>query len=106
MSFHHVRAWTRLSLGELEAATRFARQATLHRNATYRAFATLTSSLGSLGNRSEAELAAAELLQRKPDYTCEFAQQQFFFCNDENFLERFVAGLRMAGIPSADTSRR
>src|SRR5262249_7731448 len=48
-SFHHVRAWARFSLGEVEAAARFARQATRRPNASYRAFATLAASLGSLG---------------------------------------------------------
>ena len=42
----------------------------------------------------------AELLERKPDYTAAFARQQFFFCNDSAFLDRFVAGLRTAGIPA------
>jgi TolB-like protein/DNA-binding winged helix-turn-helix (wHTH) protein/Flp pilus assembly protein TadD len=100
-SFHHVRAWARFSLDELEAAARFAREATRQANVTYRAFATLTAALGSIGRRPDAELAAAELLQRKPDYTCEFARQEFFFCNDDVFVERFIAGLRNAGIPAS-----
>jgi TolB-like protein/DNA-binding winged helix-turn-helix (wHTH) protein len=100
-SFHHVRAWARFALGELEAAARFAREATRQANVTYRAFATLTAALGSIGRRPDAELAAAELLQRKPDYTCEFARQELFFCHDDAFVERFVAGLRNAGIPAS-----
>ena len=99
-SFHHVRAWARFSLGELEAAVRFARQATRLPNVTYRAFATLTASLGSLGDGPESSRAAADLLERKPDYTAAFAREEFFFCNDSAFLERFVAGLRTAGIPA------
>jgi TolB-like protein/DNA-binding winged helix-turn-helix (wHTH) protein/Flp pilus assembly protein TadD len=100
-SFHHVRAWARFALGEMEAAARFAREATRQANVTYRAFATLTAALGSIGRSPEAERAAAELLQRKPDYTCEFARQELFFCNDEAFIERFVAGLGTAGIPAS-----
>jgi TolB-like protein/DNA-binding winged helix-turn-helix (wHTH) protein len=103
-SFHHVRAWARFALGEFEAAARFAREATRQANAPYRAFATLTAALGSIGRSSDAELAATELRQRKPDYTCEFARQEFFFCNDEAFIERFVAGLRNAGIPASAAS--
>jgi len=99
-SFHHVRAWARFALGELEPAARFARQATLQPNVTYRAFATLTAALGSLGARQESGLAVADLLARKPTYTGQFARQEFFFCNDESFLDRFVAGLRAAGIPA------
>jgi TolB-like protein/DNA-binding winged helix-turn-helix (wHTH) protein len=99
-SFHHVRAWARFSLGELQAAVRFAREATRQPNATYRAFATLTASLGGLGKGAESERAAAELLERKPDYSGAFARQEFFFCNDDAFVERFIAGLRIAGMPA------
>jgi TolB-like protein/DNA-binding winged helix-turn-helix (wHTH) protein len=99
-SFHHVRAWARFSLGELQAAVRFAREATRQPNATYRAFATLAASLGGLGKGAESERAAAELLERKPNYTRAFARQEFFFCNDDAFVERFIAGLRIAGIPA------
>lgn len=99
-SFHHVRAWARFSLGELEAAVRFAREATRQPNATYRAFATLTASLGGLGKGAESERAATELLERKPDYSGAFARQELFFCSDDAFVERFIAGLRAAGIPA------
>jgi tetratricopeptide (TPR) repeat protein len=99
-SFHHVRAWARFSLGEIEAAVRFARQATRLSNVTYRAFATLAASLGSLGAGAESFRAAGELLERKPNYTAAFARQELFFCNDNAFLDRFTAGLRTAGIPA------
>jgi TolB-like protein/Tfp pilus assembly protein PilF len=99
-SFHHVRAWARFSLGEFEAAARFAREATRRPNASYRAFGTLAASLGNLGERAESKIAVGELLQRKPSYTCDFARQEFFFCSDDSFLDRFVAGLAIAGIPA------
>jgi class 3 adenylate cyclase len=101
-SFHHVRAWARFSLGELEAAARFARQATLQPNVTYRAFATLTASLGLLGNLAEAQRVAVDLLERKPEYSGDFARQEFFFCGDDDFIERFVGGLRAAGMPHSE----
>jgi hypothetical protein len=40
------------------------------------------------------------LLERKPDYSAAFARQELFFCNDDAFVERFIAGLRIAGIPA------
>ncbi|HXO70171.1 MAG TPA: adenylate cyclase, partial [Bradyrhizobium sp.] len=97
-SFHHTRSWTHFSLSEYDIAVEFARRATRQANATYQAFATLSASLGLLGERAQAEAAAAELKQRKPDYSTETARQQFFFCNDAGFLDRFVEGLRVAGI--------
>ncbi|MGH6750783.1 MAG: winged helix-turn-helix domain-containing tetratricopeptide repeat protein [Bradyrhizobium sp.] len=97
-SFHHVRAWTHFSLGEYDVAAEFARRATRQPNVTYRAFATLVASLGRLGEKAQAEAVAAELLQRKPDYRTDTARQELFFCNDQGFVDRFTAGLRVAGI--------
>jgi TolB-like protein/DNA-binding winged helix-turn-helix (wHTH) protein len=97
-SFHHVRAWTHFSLGEYDIAAEFARRATRQPNVTYRAFATLAASLGRLGDKAQAEAVAAELLQRKPDYKTATARQEFFFCNDQGFVDRFAEGLRVAGI--------
>jgi TolB-like protein/DNA-binding winged helix-turn-helix (wHTH) protein len=97
-SFHHVRSWTHFSLGEYDIAVEFARRATRQPNVTYRAFATLAASLGRLGEKAQAEVVAAELLQRKPDYRADMARQELFFCNDQGFVDRFTEGLRVAGI--------
>lgn len=100
-AFHHVRSWAHFSLGEYDIAVEFARRATRQPNVTYQAFASLAASLGLLGDRAQAETAAAELLQRKPNYNIETARQEFFFCNDVGFIDRFVEGLRVAGIANA-----
>jgi TolB-like protein/DNA-binding winged helix-turn-helix (wHTH) protein len=97
-SFHHVRSWTHFSLGEYDIAAEFARRATRQANVTYQGFAALAASLGLVGERAQAEAAAAELLRRKPNYSAETARQEFFFCNDRGFVNRFVEGLRVAGI--------
>ena len=99
-AFHHVRSWAHFSLGEYDIAVEFARRATRQPNVTYQAFASLAASLGLLGDRAQAQTAAAELLQRKPNYSTGTARQQFFFCNDVGFIDRFVEGLRAAGIPA------
>ena len=97
-SFHHVRAWTHFSLGEYDIAVEFARRATRQSNATYQAFAPLAASLGILGDRTQAEAVVAELLQRKPGYNTDTARQELFYCNDPDFIDRFVKGLRSAGV--------
>jgi TolB-like protein/DNA-binding winged helix-turn-helix (wHTH) protein len=97
-SFHHVRSWTHFSLGEYDIAVEFARRAIRQPNATYRAFATLAASLGRLDEKAQAKAVSVELLQRKPDYTTETARQELFFCNDRGFVDRFAAGLTVAGI--------
>ena len=97
-SFHHVRSWAHFSLGEYDIAVEFARRATRQPTVTYQAFATLAASLGLLGERAQAEAVATELRQRKPTYSTGTARQEFFFCNDAGFIDRFVEGLRVAGI--------
>jgi tetratricopeptide (TPR) repeat protein len=97
-SFHHVRSWAHFSLGEYDIAVEFARRAARQPNVTYQAFATLAASLGLLGERAQAEAVAIELRQRKPNYSTATARQELFFCNDAGFINRFVEGLRIAGI--------
>jgi TolB-like protein/DNA-binding winged helix-turn-helix (wHTH) protein len=97
-SFHHVRSWTHFSLEEYEIAVEFARRATRQTNVNYQPFATLAASLGLLGESAQAKLVAAELLQRKPSYNAETARQELFFCNDLDFVNRYVEGLRLAGV--------
>jgi TolB-like protein len=99
-SFYNARAFAHFSLGELKSAAFFARKGTRTPNATYWPFATLTASLGLLGAKQEAEAAAAELLERKPDYSCSFAREDLFFCANQGFIERYAEGLRRAGVPA------
>jgi len=100
-SFHHVRSWAHFSLGEYDIAVEFARRAIRQPNVTYQAYATLAASLGLLGDATQARSVAAELLQRKPNYSTGTARQEFFFCNDVGFIDRFVEGLRAADVPKA-----
>src|SRR4051794_30057586 len=97
-SFHHVRSWTHFSLGEYDVAAEFARRATRQANVTYQGFAALAASLGLVGDRAQAEAAAIELLRRKPNYRTDTARDEFFFCNNPRFINRYVEGLRVAGI--------
>lgn len=97
-SFHHVRSWTHFSLGEYDIAVEFARRATRQSNVNYQAFATLAASLGLLGEAVQAKEAAAGLLHSNPAYGTLTARQQLFFCNDADFVDRYVEGLRVAGV--------
>jgi tetratricopeptide (TPR) repeat protein len=99
-SFHHVRACVHFSLEEMDTAAEFARLAAQLPNSSHRAFATWAASLGQLGRKSEAEQAAEELARRKPGYSVSLARDDFFFCRDEKFLDHFVEGLKVAGVPA------
>jgi TolB-like protein/DNA-binding winged helix-turn-helix (wHTH) protein len=98
-SFHLVRSWTHFSLEEYEIAAEFARRAARQSNANYQASASLAASLGLLGDSTRAKDAAAGLLQSKPNYSTKAAREGLFFCNDSNFVDRYVKGLRAAGVP-------
>lgn len=97
-SFLHTRAWAHFSLGEYDIATEFARRATRQANSTYRAYATLAASLAQLGAMSEANAVAAQLRERKQDYTTSTARQELFFCRDPRFVDRYTHGLSLAGV--------
>ena len=85
---------------ELESAVLFARRATRMPNATYWADAMLATALELKGEHAEAEATVRLLLGRKPDYTQSSAREDFFFCANRSFLDRYVEGLRRAGLPA------
>ncbi len=59
----------------------------------------MTALLGASGKIEEARTAADALLDKKPNYTCSFARQDFFFTEDDKFVDVYVEGLRKAGLP-------
>jgi TolB-like protein/cytochrome c-type biogenesis protein CcmH/NrfG len=98
-AFHNLRALAFFSLGELEAAAEYALMSTRLRNASHHAFAVHAAALGLLGRGAEAQASVAELLRRKPGYTCADGGEDMFFCADADLVARFVEGLRRAGLP-------
>jgi hypothetical protein len=87
------------SLGELELAEGFARRAVRLPNASHWSQAIMVATLGAQGRIKEAQPMLEALLRRRPGYTQATARTDFFFCADEDLVERFVAGLRRAGVP-------
>jgi hypothetical protein len=47
----------------------------------------------------ELRIAVAELLRRKPGFSCGFARKRLFYVKNPLQLNRYVEGLRKAGIP-------
>ncbi|MEJ0018848.1 MAG: winged helix-turn-helix domain-containing protein [Acetobacteraceae bacterium] len=100
-SFHAIRAVGYLSLGDLAAAESFARIAMRIPTANHTPAAVLVALLGLTGRLPEAQAAARALLERKPGFTVEAARSEFFFCGDQCLVDRYLEGLRLAGIPEA-----
>jgi hypothetical protein len=46
------------------------------------------------------------LTERKPDYTTGTARDELFLCNGQEFPDRFVDGLRAAGVPGGEDDGR
>ena len=98
-TFHHMRGMAHFRLGQMGEAEIFLRAAVRQQTATYWPFATLAALLGDLARREEAQAIADRLLQMKPEYTLDFARQDFFFMTADEFVDRYLHGLEVAGVP-------
>ncbi len=107
-TFHAVRAMALISLGEIEQATGFARRAVRHPKASYWPHATLVACLGLVGREDEARPALEELLSRMPGYSVARAWADFvgLFSMPKSFSDRFMEGLRRAGVPEGPKRAR
>ncbi len=102
-TFLHTQGLAYYRLGQLKEAERSVQKSIRQPNATYWPFATLASVLGHENKLSEATSVIREIMQRKPEYGCAYAKNDFLFAGhpflDEKFVELYVAGLRKAGLP-------
>jgi tetratricopeptide (TPR) repeat protein len=102
-TFFHLQALAYYKLGKLKDAELCARTSVRLPNATYWAFATLTSILGDANKLDEAAPIIQELLRLKPEYSCSYAADDFLVAGrtiaSPQFVKRYVAGLRKAGLP-------
>jgi TolB-like protein/Flp pilus assembly protein TadD len=98
-SFHEMRAWALLVMGRYEEAAKSARMSVRKPNADLWAYATLSAVLGHLDLLGEARIAREELLKRKPDFSLGFVRQFVYYNKIPAHLERYIDGLRRAGLP-------
>ena len=62
----------------------------------------ITSSLGHLGDRANAEQARVELEKHRPRFSIAQARRDYVvLVSDEQSLERMLTGLRKAGVPES-----
>lgn len=97
-AFCSYRALAHLLAGEFERALEWSQKASRIPNCHYWPLAHRVSALGHLERDEELPSAVAELLQRNPEFTCSFARERLFYVKNPEHLERYVAGLRRAGI--------
>jgi TolB-like protein/Tfp pilus assembly protein PilF len=99
-AFYSYRALAHILAGELEQALEWAQRATRVPNCHYWPFAHRVAALGYLQREGELAEALAELRQRKPDFSCTLARTRLFYVKDPEHIERYLEGLRKAGIGS------
>jgi TolB-like protein/Tfp pilus assembly protein PilF len=105
-AFYSYRALAHLLAGEFDHAFEWAQKATRVPNCHYWPFAHRVAALGHLGRANEIPGALAELLQRKPGFSCAFARERLFYIKDPRHLDRYVEGLRKAGVESGASDER
>jgi tetratricopeptide (TPR) repeat protein len=105
-SFHAVRAVAYLALDQLDTAERFARLAARIPNANQWPFALLASLLAIRERCEQAQRAVDVLLERYPSYSIATARSDFFFCADQALVQRYIEGLRLAGLPECSGEAR
>jgi adenylate cyclase len=97
-AFHSYRALAHLFARQFDRALHWAQKAIRVPHCHYWPFAHRVSALGHLQDVAAAKVARAELLQRKPEFSCAFARRRLFFIKDPAHLELYLEGLLAAGI--------
>jgi TolB-like protein len=98
-SFLEMTAWALIVLGRYREAEEFARRSVRGLNADLWAYATHCSALGHLDRHEEAKTARNKLLEREPDFSLSFVRQFVYYNKVPAHLERYIEGLRKAGLP-------
>jgi TolB-like protein/DNA-binding winged helix-turn-helix (wHTH) protein len=97
-AFYSYRALAHLFGGQFGHAFDWAQKAIRVPNCHYWPFAHRVSALGHLQQVDATRAAKAELLQRKPEFSCAFARRRLFFIKNPAHLELYIEGLLKAGI--------
>jgi TolB-like protein/Tfp pilus assembly protein PilF len=97
-AFYSYRALAHILAGEFEQAFEWAERATRVPNCHYWPFAHRVAALGYLGWKRELAPALSELAERKPNFSCAFARERLFYIKNPEHIERYLGGLRKAGV--------
>jgi hypothetical protein len=92
VAFLSYEAFARIFLGQYDKAAELAQAALRVRNCQYWAKAHLAAALGHLSKNDEARNAVAELLRRKPDFSCRYAEEHLFYLESRVQLEHYLEG--------------
>ena len=97
-AFHSYGALAHLFAGRFGVAADWAQKALRIPHCHYWPLAHRVSALGHLPKLGEMRSARAELLQRRPDFSCDSARQRLFYVKSPDQLALYIEGLRRAGV--------
>jgi TolB-like protein len=97
-AFLSYRALAHILAGEFDHAAEWAQKATRIPNCHFWPYAHRVAALGHLDRTDDLPGATAELLQRKPEFSCSLARERLFYLKNPEHLVRYLQGLRSAGI--------
>jgi TolB-like protein/tetratricopeptide (TPR) repeat protein len=97
-AFYSYRALAHLFAGQFDSAVEWSQRATRVPHCHYWPFAHRVSALGHLEDVDALRTAKAELLERKPEFSCAFARRRLFFVKNPAHVDLYVEGLRKAGL--------
>ena len=97
-AFITMRAQALITMARYEEALEWASKAARLPNAHSHVLGAVASSLGHLGRIDEARRALGEILRLRPDYSRRLVEASFPYRHRED-LERYLEGLRKAGLP-------
>ncbi|WEX76200.1 tetratricopeptide repeat protein [Sinorhizobium numidicum] len=102
-TFHNMLALAHYQSGRVAEAAEAARTSLRQENVTFWPAMVLAAALGAEGRTAEAREAVEALRRWRPDMTAAKARAEFYFGSvpamSEDFVDRFVADLRRAGLP-------
>jgi len=97
-AFYSYGALAFILVGRYEQAMEWAQKAILVPNCQYWARAHLAAALGYLGRTAEAAATLADLKKLRPAFSLAFVREQLFYLESSEQIERYIDGLRRAGV--------
>ncbi|WP_298829047.1 winged helix-turn-helix domain-containing protein [uncultured Piscinibacter sp.] len=85
--------------GDFATALQWADRASGIPNCQYWTTAHRIVALAGLDRLPQARSAAAQLMAGMPEFTCAFVRDKLFYVKDAGQVERYIDGLRVAGVP-------
>ncbi len=98
-AFMSYRSLVHIFLEQYEEAADWANKALQVPNCQYWANAHLCSALGHLEKLDAAQIAASELLRRKPGFSLAYTRKRLFYIKSAAQVAQYIDGLRKAGLP-------